>query len=60
MPRANPVENVWQSMRDNWLENRTVKSYDDIVDYCCFAWSKLGDQPCRTMSLGLRELAHGF
>ena len=27
----NPVENVWQFLRDNWLSNR-VKSYDDLVD----------------------------
>ena len=35
MPELNPVENVWQFMRDNWLSNRVFKSYDDIVDHCC-------------------------
>ncbi|WP_291056687.1 IS630 family transposase, partial [Hyphomonas sp.] len=35
-PELNPVENVWQFMRDNWLSNRIFKSYDDIVDHCCF------------------------
>jgi DDE superfamily endonuclease len=25
-PELNPVENVWQFMRDNWLSNRVVKS----------------------------------
>ncbi len=30
-PELNPVENVWQFMRDNWLSNRIFKSYDDIV-----------------------------
>ena len=29
-PELNPVENVWQFMRDNWLSNRIFKSYDDI------------------------------
>jgi len=38
-PELNPVEDVWQYMRDNWLSNRIVKSYDDIVDHCCFAWN---------------------
>lgn len=47
-------------MRDNWLLNRIVQSYDDIVDHCCFAWNKLVEQPWRIMSLGLRQLAHGF
>jgi hypothetical protein len=27
-----------QFMRDNWLSNRVFKSYDDILDHCCFAW----------------------
>src|SRR5436309_11246519 len=34
-PELNPVENVWQFMRDNWLSNRIFKSYDDLVDHCC-------------------------
>src|SRR5271155_2282402 len=32
-------------MRDNWLSNRIFKSYDDLVDHCCYAWNKLVDQP---------------
>ncbi|WP_262503632.1 IS630 family transposase [Sphingobium xenophagum] len=59
-PELNPVENVWQFMRDNWLSNRIFKSYDDIVDHCCFAWKKLVDQPWRIMSIGMRHWAHGF
>ena len=51
-PELNPVENIWQFMRDNWLSNRVFKSYDDIVDHCCEAWNKLVDQPWRIMSIG--------
>jgi transposase len=58
-PELNPVENVWQFMRDNWLSNRVFKSYDDIVDHCCDAWNKLTDQPWRIMSIGMRDWAHG-
>jgi hypothetical protein len=36
-PELNPVENVWQFIRDNWLSNRIFKSYDDLVDHCCDA-----------------------
>ena len=50
-PELNPVENVWQFMRDNWLSNRIFKSYDDLVDHCCAAWNKLVDQPWRIMSI---------
>lgn len=41
----NPVENLWQFMRDNWPSNRIFKSSDDIVDHCCYAWNTLVDQP---------------
>jgi transposase len=58
-PELNPVENVWQFMRDNWLSNRIFKSYDDIVDHCCFAWNNLVNQPWRIMSIGMRQWAHG-
>ena len=57
-PELNPVENVWQFMRDNWLSNRIFKSYDDILDQCCFAWNRLADQPWRIMSIGMRKWAH--
>jgi transposase len=59
-PELNPVENIWQFMRDNWLSNRVFKSYDDLVDHCCAAWNKLVDQPWRIMSIGLRQWAHRF
>ncbi len=59
-PELNPVENIWQFMRDNWLSNTVFKSYDDIVDHCCFAWNRLIDQPWTIMSIGTRKWAHGF
>jgi transposase len=59
-PELNPVENVWQFMRDNWLSNRVFRSYEDIVDHCCDAWTKLGDQPWKIMSIGMRDWAHRF
>ena len=57
-PELNPVENVWQFLRDNWLGNRIFKSYEAILDHCCDAWNRLIDQPWRIMSIGLRQWAH--
>lgn len=57
-PELNPVENVWEFMRENWLSNRIFKSYEDILDHCCYAWNKLVDQPWRIMSIGTREWAY--
>ena len=51
-PELNPVENVWQFMRDNWLSNRIFKSYEDIVALCCQAWNNLIDQPCANGRMG--------
>jgi hypothetical protein len=59
-PELNPVETVWQYMRDNWLSNRVFSSYPDILDHCCEAWNKLVDQPWTIMSIGLRQWAYRF
>ena len=59
-PELNPVENIWQFMRDNWISNRVFKSYDEIVTISSEAWNKLIDQPWKIMSIGLRDWAHGF
>lgn len=59
-PELNPVENVWQFLRENWLSNRVFQSYDDIVAHCCESWKKLMDQPWRISSIGRRAWAHGF
>ena len=59
-PELNPVENLWQFMRDNWLSNRVFDSYKNIIDHCCYAWNKLVAHPWTIMSIGFREWAHGF
>ena len=56
-PELNPVENIWQFMRDNWLSNRIPTSQDNIIDHCCKAWNKLVDQPWRIMTIGRRQWA---
>jgi DDE superfamily endonuclease len=43
-PELNGQENIWQFTRQNWLSNRIFKSFDDIVDHCCYAWNTLIDQ----------------
>lgn len=59
-PELNPVENIWQFLRDNWLSNRVFGGYDDIVAHCCEAWNELMDQPWRIRSIGQRSWAQGF
>ena len=57
-PDLNPVENVWQYLRQNWLSNTVFESYDAIVDPACNAWRKLTAQPDRITSIGTRDWAH--
>lgn len=59
-PELNPVENIWQFMRDNWLSNRVFQSYEDILDHCCDAWNKLVAKPAQIKSIGMRQWAHAF
>ena len=59
-PELNPVGNIWQFMRDNWLSNRIFTSYENILNLCCEAWTKLVDQPWRIMTIGRRKWARRF
>src|ERR1700728_1317118 len=44
-PELNPVENVCQYLRQNWLANTVFEDYNAIVDAACAAWRKLIAQP---------------
>ena len=57
-PELNPVENIWQYLRANWLSNRVFETFDDIIDAICEAWNKLVAQPETIISIGMREWAH--
>ena len=59
-PELNPVENIWQFMRDNWLSNTVFTSYENITTHCCEAWNNLIDEPGKIMSIGRRKWAHGY
>jgi hypothetical protein len=57
-PELNPVENVGQYLRQNWLSNTVFESYDAIVDAACKAWRKRTAEPDRITSIGMRDWAH--
>ena len=57
-PELNPVENVWQYLRANWLSNRIFETYDDILDAGCEAWNNLVDHPASITSIGSRQWAN--
>ena len=57
-PELNPVENIWQYLRQNWLSNTVFENYDAIVDAACAAWRNLIAQPETITSIAMRDWAH--
>jgi len=56
-PELNPVENIWQYLRQNQLSNRVFDSYENIVDICCEAWNALAAETGRIRSIATRDWA---
>ncbi|MCZ0964202.1 transposase, partial [Paracoccus benzoatiresistens] len=56
-PELNPVENLWQFLRQNSLANRVFDSYEAIVDVCCNAWNTLIAMPESVASITSRNWA---
>lgn len=56
-PELNPVENVWQYLRQNHLSLRVWPDYGAIVATCCEAWNALMATPDRLVSITRRERA---
>jgi DDE superfamily endonuclease len=57
-PELNPVEQIWQFLRANYLSNRVFETCDDIIDASCQAWNRLVALPETITSIGMREWAH--
>ena len=53
-PKLNPVENVWQYLRANWLAISVFDTYEAIVEACCAAWNRFADQPAIVTSIASR------
>jgi len=56
-PELNPVETIWEFLRQNLLSHRVWKSYDDIVEACCAAWNWLMQMPDQIATITARSWA---
>jgi hypothetical protein len=56
-PELNPMENVWEFMRGNFLSHCVWDGYDAILEACCDAWNKLMQMTERIASLTRRTWA---
>jgi hypothetical protein len=54
-PELNPVENVWQYLRQNFLAHRVFEGYEQIVDACCDAWNRFANNPKIVHSITSRQ-----
>jgi hypothetical protein len=56
-PELNPVENIWQFLRQNLLSNGVFKTYVDIIEACPSAWNALITEKNRIASIATRDWA---
>jgi len=56
-PELNPVENVWEFLRSNFLSHRVWDTYEAILEAARIAWNNLMQMPERIGSLTQRSWA---
>ena len=50
-PELNPVERIWEYLKERYLSHRLLDDYDAIVEAACRAWNKLTAETGRLTSL---------
>jgi hypothetical protein len=50
-PELNPVEKLWQFLRERLLSHRVFRDLGAVIDAACAAWSRLVAEPGRVRSL---------
>ena len=56
-PELNPMENVWEYLRENQLSLRVWSDQAAIVDSCCDTWNARMRLPERIRSITTRSWA---
>jgi transposase len=50
-PQLNPVERVWEYLRERFLSHRLHHDYDAVLEAACRAWNRLTAETGRLLSL---------
>ena len=50
-PRVNPVEHIWDELREKYFENRTFPSLDALIEVLCQGLNQLAHDSARLRSL---------
>ena len=56
-PELNPVENLWQYLRQTWLSNRVFADYAAILEAACDAWRRITAMPDKLTQITFRSWA---
>ena len=56
-PELNPVENIWEFLRGNYLSHRVFDDYEAILKACAQAWNALMNLPDTITSIATRTWA---
>ena len=56
-PELNPMENIWEFLRANFLSHRVWNNYPEILHACRHAWNTLIQMPERIASIATRSWA---
>lgn len=56
-PELNPVEQIWQWLRQHHLANRCFDGFEDIVESCSIAWNHFRESTDRVQQMCTREWA---
>jgi DDE superfamily endonuclease len=56
-PELNPVENLWQFLKHNFLNSQVCADDQAIVDACCDAWNRLRAIPGQIRAITTRKWA---
>jgi hypothetical protein len=56
-PELNPVENIWEFLRGNFLSHRVYDDYDAVLRACAEAWKALIKRPETITSIATRPWA---
>lgn len=57
-PELNPVEQLWQQLRNRELANRCFEDYENILESCCTAWNNYVDEGENIRNLCTRSWAN--
>ena len=59
-PELNPIEQVWQWLKQKWLSNRAYQDYEAIVNACCEAWNQFANNEALIKQLCRRQWAENI